>query len=172
MALVYQSGCSWWERHEPTRTFAASAGCMSRPPAGMGAVLQSKESDPKLASAMLVISEPGDDLVIIDEVSTGQERCRNSAPRLRPGASARGSQPYRPANHHPACSEIVAKQERCPWWVSRPKGLLRCGPAMTPPISVNSLVGSSPELPTGSFRADPAVRGHNPLEGIRNAVPH
>jgi hypothetical protein len=60
----------------------------------MGAVLQSKESDPKLASAMLVISEPGDDLVIIDEVSTGQERCRNSAPRLRPGAYARGSQPY------------------------------------------------------------------------------
>ncbi len=38
MAPVCQSGCSWWERHEPTRTCAASAGCMSRPPAGVGAV--------------------------------------------------------------------------------------------------------------------------------------
>jgi hypothetical protein len=52
-----------------------------------------------------------------------------SAPRLRPGASARCPQPHRTANHYPACSEIVGEQGCYPWWVSRPfrPPPLRCG---------------------------------------------
>ena len=52
-------------------------------------------------------------------------------------------------NYHPACSKIVAEQERCPWWVSRPKGLLRCGPAVTPPISVVLLWAVRVNCPQG-----------------------
>jgi hypothetical protein len=71
------------------------------------------------------------------------------APRLRPGASARRSQAIRTVNHHPACSEIVEGQGRCPWWVSRPaasSAALR--PAVTPTTPVRSLLGSSVELPS------------------------
>src|SRR5215213_2443487 len=79
------------------------------------------------------------------------------APRLRPEASARCPQLIRTGNHHPACSEIVAEQGRCPWWVSRPEGLLRFAAAVpvTPTTPVGSFLGSSVELPSDSVRAEP-----------------
>ena len=58
-----------------------------------------------------------------------------------------------------ASSEIVAGQGRCPWWVSRPDGLLRCAAAfrVTPTTPVRFLSGSSVELPSGSVRTGPAA---------------